>query len=350
MSHFDINWKIVPLSLKHAFTISRSSRTEARNVFLSISKNGITGYGEAAPNSRYNESPEKVIEYFKALPTQFLSEITSAEELPKNLDNLDIASIESAKAAIEMTWLDWSAKSQNTPMWKLWNAKSPEGPVTSFTIGIDEPEIMQKKIEEAAQYPVYKIKLGTDRDREIIKAIREVTNKPLRVDANEGWMSLQQAKREIEFLSDNNIEFIEQPMPASSFSEMKKLKEWSPLPLAADESFKGAENLNEISEAFDIINIKLMKIGSLIKARNVISNAKGLGLKVMIGCMIESSLANSAGALIALNADYSDLDGHLLIDNDPFEGLKIDPKGNVVLSDNPGLGVTVMDSLSTKIG
>ncbi|MDR9419513.1 dipeptide epimerase [Gracilimonas sp.] len=343
MSHFDVSWKIVPLSLKHAFTISRSSRTEARNVFLSISKNGITGYGEAAPNSRYEETPEKVIEYFRALPTHLFDEISSPENLPQKLDNSELPSIQSAKVAIEMAWLDWWGKSQNAPLWKLWKAKSPVGPVTSFTIGIDKPEIMQKKIEEAAHYPVYKIKLGTDRDREIIKAIREVTTKPLRVDANEGWKSLKQAKREIEFLSDQNVEFIEQPMPASCLEDMKQLKMWSPLPLAADESFVGSENLLEISEAFDIINIKLMKIGSLIKARNVISNAKDIGLKVMIGCMIESSLANAAGALIALEADYADLDGHLLIDNDPFEGLSVYPKGNVALCDNLGLGVSKLD-------
>jgi L-alanine-DL-glutamate epimerase-like enolase superfamily enzyme len=186
---------------------------------------------------------------------------------------------------------------------------------------------------------VYKIKLGTDRDREIIQAIREVTSKPLRVDANEGWTNLDQAKREIDFLSNQNVELIEQPMPSAEFGQMKKLKEWSPLPLAADESFIGDENLREIAEAFHIINIKLMKIGSLVKARNVIKEAHELGLKVMIGCMIESSLANAAGGLLALESEYADLDGHVLISNDPYIGFKLNSEKQIVLSDSSGLGV-----------
>ena len=150
---------------------------------------------------------------------------------------------------------------------------------------------------------------------------------------------MDQAKREIEFLATQNVELIEQPMPASELELMKKLKGWSPLPLAADESFTGTENLEEIAEAFHIINIKLMKIGSLIKAREVIQQAKKMKLKVMIGCMIESSLANAAGTLVALQADYADLDGHLLISNDPFSGLKVNADYRVCLSEEPGFGV-----------
>ncbi len=198
---------------------------------------------------------------------------------------------------------------------------------------------MQQKVRAASQYPIFKIKLGTTRDREIINAIRQVTDKPLRVDANEGWKTLEQAQREIEFLATQNIELIEQPMPAAEFELMKELKRWSPLPLCADESFMGNEDLEEISEAFHIINIKLMKIGSLSKARKVVQEAHQLGLEVMIGCMIESSLANAAGALISLNAEYADLDGHLLISNDPFQGLLTDRQARIRLSDKEGLGV-----------
>ncbi|HBQ61560.1 MAG TPA: dipeptide epimerase, partial [Balneolaceae bacterium] len=245
----------------------------------------------------------------------------------------------SAQAAIEMAWLDWWAKSQKQSLWKLWGHESPVGPVTSYTIGIDSPSIMQQKVRDASEFPVYKIKLGTDQDREIIEAIREVTDKPLRIDANEGWKTVDQAKREIEFLVTQNVELIEQPMPASELELMKKLKGWSPLPLAADESFTGNENLKEIAEAFHIINIKLMKIGSLKKARRVIQQAKKMKLKVMIGCMIESSLANAAGTLVALQADYADLDGHLLISNDPFNGLVVGENAKVSLSKHLGFGV-----------
>lgn len=338
MSHFEISWEIKALKLKEVFTISRSSRSEVPNVFITLTKNGISGYGEASPNSRYDETPDIVAQNIEKLPEDFLDGINSAEEVAATVDGIP-GIVQSAKTGIEMAWLDWWAKSQNQSLWKLWNAKNPEGPVTSYTIGIDTPKKMQEKILDAKQYPVYKIKLGTDHDRDLIKAIREVTDKPLRVDANEGWKTIAQAKKEIEYLATQNVELIEQPMPSAYVEEMKELKKWSPLPLCADESFIGDENLDEISEAFHIINIKLMKIGSLHKARKVIEEAHNLGLQVMIGCMIESSLANAAGALLALRADYADLDGHLLISNDPFEGLNVDEKGNLYLSGQPGFGV-----------
>lgn len=342
MSHFNITWQVVPLKLRHVFTISRSSRSEVPNVFLKIEKDGIIGYGEASPNTRYNESPELVTEYFTALQPEIF-ETATAETWPILLDETErkagLKRIYSARAAIEMAWFDWQGKAQNQPLWKLWGEKSPKGPVTSYTIGIDSPEVMQQKVRAASQYPIFKIKLGTTRDREIINAIRQVTDKPLRVDANEGWKTLEQAQREIEFLATQNIELIEQPMPAAEFELMKELKRWSPLPLCADESFIGDENLGELSEAFHIINIKLMKIGSLSKARKVVQEAHQLGLEVMIGCMIESSLANAAGALISLNAEYADLDGHLLISNDPFQGLLTDRQARIRLSDKEGLGV-----------
>lgn len=342
MPHFKLSWQVIPLKLRHVFTISRSSRSEVSNVFLKIEKDGIIGYGEASPNTRYNENPEQVSEYFAALRSEVF-ETEAAETLQRLLDELEykarLRTINSARVAIEMAWYDWHAKAQNQPIWKIWGEKSPSGPVTSYTIGIDSPEAMQQKIRDASHYPIYKIKLGTDHDRELIAAIREVTNKPLRVDANEGWITIDQAKREIEFLATQNIELIEQPMPAAEFELMKELKRWSPLPLCADESFIGDENLGELSEAFHIINIKLMKIGSLSKARKVVQEAHQLGLEVMIGCMIESSLANAAGALISLNAEYADLDGHLLISNDPFQGLETDKEARICLSDKPGFGV-----------
>jgi L-alanine-DL-glutamate epimerase-like enolase superfamily enzyme len=339
MSHFEVKWEIIPLKLKEVFTISRGSKSEVKNVFLSISKDGITGFGEAGPNARYDETADKVVSDLETIPPHFFDEISSPDELVKQIDSWNPVPVQSAKTAIEMAWLDWWAKSQNKPLWQLWDENSPQTPVTSYTIGLDEPKKMQDKIRAASEYPVYKIKLGTDRDREIIDAIREVTDKPLRVDANEGWKTLEQAKKEINFLATQNVELIEQPMPDSEFEVMKLLKEWSPLPLVADESFIGHENLQQISEAFHVINIKLMKIGSLIKAKKVTKDAHALGMKVMVGCMIESSLANAAGALISLNAEYADLDGHLLISNDPFSGLKVQDSGRLMLSHAPGFGV-----------
>lgn len=340
MSGFKVKWEIIPLKLKEVFTISRGSRSEVPNIFLSITKDGLTGYGEAGPNTRYNETPETVVSNFETLPSGFFDDISSPDEVEPRIENLDPAPVQSAKTAIEMAWLDWWSKSQGKPLWKLWDEYTPVTPVTSYTIGIDTIEKMQAKIRGAEQYPVYKIKLGTEHDREIIEAIREVTDKPLRVDANEGWTTLEQAQKEIEFLATQNVELIEQPMPASEFKLMKQLKDRSPLPLAADESFIGNEDLQQIAEAFHVINIKLMKMGSIIKARRVLNQAHEIGLQVMVGCMIESSLANAAGALVALKGDYTDLDGHLLINNDPFKGLEIQNSGQLVLSDLPGFGVT----------
>ena len=339
MSHFKIRWNHFALKLKHTFTISRSSRTEVPVMFIELEKDGIIGFGEASPNARYDETPEKVEAVFAGLNPEIFDSVNTPEEVEQALDALNI-DVHCARFAIEMAWLDWWAKSQGQPLWKLWGAETPVGPVTSFTIGIDTVENMVLKIKEADQYPVYKVKLGTDHDHEIIKAIRSVTDKPIRVDANEGWKTVEQAVEEIDFLNGMDIELIEQPMPSSQFNDMVVLKSKATVPLAADESFIGDEDLEELSEGFHVINIKLMKIASLVKAKRVLDNAHALGLKVMIGCMIESSLANAAGALLGLWADYVDLDGHVLISNDPFTGLTINGKGQIELSHDPGFGIS----------
>lgn len=337
MSHFERKVYTRKLPLKNVFTISRSSRTHVENIFIELSKDGVTGYGEAHPNSRYDESPEQVVGELKALPAEILEEAETAEALAELLDRH--LNAQSGKAAVEMAWMDWKAKTKGIPLWKSYGHENPKSCVTSYTIGIDTPEVMRRKVRDASEYPVYKIKLGTDHDRELIQAIREETDHILRVDANEGWTSVDQAKREIEFLAEQNVELIEQPMPSAMFREMAELKKWSPLPLCADESFIGGEDPEELAEAFDILNIKLMKIGSLAKAGEVIRKAHALNMEIMIGCMIESSLANAAGALVALDAGYADLDGHLLISEDPFSGLSLSEGKEIILSDKPGLGV-----------
>jgi L-alanine-DL-glutamate epimerase-like enolase superfamily enzyme len=338
MPRFKLDYQVVELKLKEPFTISRGTKETVGNVFLKLTANGISGFGEAGPNKRYDEDAEVVCQFLEQLPETFFDEIESADKLAKKL-NQAAKSVQSAKSAIEMAWLDWWGKTNDQPLWKLWNAPSNKTPPTSYTIGLDTIEVMQQKVKRAEEYHILKVKLGTDRDRDIIKAIREITDKPIRVDANEGWTAIDEAKRQISFLADQNIELVEQPMPAALNHEMKQLKSWSPLPLMADESFLGDENLDEIAQCFDGINIKLMKIGSLVKARKVIEQARKRNLEVMIGCMIESSLANAAGALLGTWADYVDLDGHLLISDDPFEGLELNDRKEVVLSDKPGLSV-----------
>lgn len=342
MSHFKLDHQQLTLTPNHPFTIARGTKETVPNVLVTLTADGFTGYGEAGPNKRYNETAQTVISFLDNLPASFFDDVSSAEELSEILSQAD-SSIESAKTAVEMAWLDWWGKKQGKPLWQLWNMPLSKTPTTSFTIGLDEIDVIQQKVLKAKDYPILKVKLGTDRDREIIEGIREVSDQVIRVDANEGWTDLKTAKQHIRFLADQNVEFIEQPMPSAMHDEMVELKKWSPLPLIADESFKGNENLESTTKAFDGINIKLMKMGSLVKARRVISKARDLNLQVMIGCMIESSLGIAAGALMGTQADYVDLDGFLLIDDDPFSGLSLNDEKQIILSDQSGLGVVPKD-------
>lgn len=339
MSRFKLEYEKLELVPSHPFTIARGTKETVPNVLVKFTANGITGLGEAGPNSRYNEDADSVIAFLKELPDTFFDEVNSAEVLWEKLQQIE-QSIQSAKTAVEMAWLDWWGKSQGQPLWKLWDAPSQQTPPTSFTIGLDEIDIIQQKVKGAEGYPILKVKLGTDRDEEIIKGIREVSDQIIRVDANEGWADLGTAKQQIRFLADQNVEFIEQPMPASCKDELVQLKQWSPLPIIADESFVGREYMDEIAEQFDGINIKLQKVGSLVEASKLIDKAREQNLEVMIGCMIESSLGIAAGALLGIWADYVDLDGHLLISNDPFSGLTLSDEKRIKLSDSPGLGVS----------
>lgn len=342
MSNFKFDYHPLTLTPDHPFTIARGTKKTVDNVLVALTADGITGYGEAGPNSRYNETATSVTSFLDKLPSNFFADVTSAEILSNKVDQLD-SELQSAKTAIEMAWVDLWGKSQGQPLWKLWNTSSNKTPSTSFTIGLDDIEVMQQKVVQAKEYPILKVKLGTDRDKEIIKGIREVSDQIIRVDANEGWKDLETAKKQIRFLADQNVEFIEQPMPSSMHDKMIELKKWSPLPLIADESFKGDEHLECTANTFDGINVKLMKIGSLVKARKVIREARDRNLKVMIGCMIESSLGIAAGALLGTAADYVDLDGFLLIGDDPFTGLSLNKKKQIELSDQPGLGVSLKD-------
>ncbi len=339
MPRFKLEYEKLELVPSHPFTIARGTKETVPNVLLKLTADGITGLGEAGPNSRYNEDADSVITFLKRLPVSFFDEINSAEKLRKKLQQIDHP-VQSAKTAVEMAWLDWWGKSQGQPLWKLWDAPSQKTPPTSFTIGLDEIDVMQQKVKGAKDYPILKVKLGTNRDEEIINGIREVSDQIIRVDANEGWEDLDMAKQQIRFLADQNVEFIEQPMLASCKEELVKLKKWSPLPIVADESFVGREYMDEIAEQFDGINIKLQKVGSLVEALELIKKARERDLEVMIGCMIESSLGISAGALLGTWADYVDLDGHLLISNDPFSGLILTDEKEIVLPDSSGLGVS----------
>lgn len=340
MPHFKLRWSKMDLHLRHTFTISRWSRDIAPNLLIELEADGIVGQGESAPNARYNESQDSNIAWLSKFDTSAIRNPFDVEAFLSLMESTGPGEY-SAKVALEMALYDWIGKKLQVPLYELWNAPSRFGPQTCFTVGIDETEKLPSRVAEADRYPVLKIKLGTDRDKEIIRTIRSVTQKPIWVDANEGWKTLEIAKDMVKFLADQNVEMIEQPMPSAMKAELAALKKYSPVITMADESFTGRESVEELASCFHGINIKLMKTGSLRRALQFVHAGRNAGLKIMIGCMIESSLANTAAALISLWCDYADLDGHLLIRDDPFRGLAFDDNLKVYLPEKPGLGVEV---------
>ncbi len=337
-----IKASIKRLHLKNIWTIARNSSEFKENVIISLEKDGIIGYGEAAPNIRYHEDADstiRAIEFFnqqvKSFDPQFY------QELKKEID-LQIINQNCAKAAIDMAILDWIGKKQNMPLYKFFGLNPGSARLSSFSIGIDDLEKMQQKVKDNKFMAIYKIKLGLENDREIIKAIRKVTDKPLRVDVNEGWKDKEFALQQIKWLADQGVELVEQPLPSNMLQESVWLKEKSPLPLIADESVSQAKDIVLIAKAFDGINIKLMKSGGILEALKMIHIARTLDLKVMLGCMIETSIAISAAAQISSLADYLDLDGNLLIVNDPYVGIK-NNNGRLIFNDLPGLGIEERD-------
>ncbi|MCI0699082.1 dipeptide epimerase [candidate division KSB1 bacterium] len=335
--------RLLRLDLKHTWTISRASVDYHDNIFVYLEHDGITGIGEASFSRRYGESLEslqKVIESAKPMlshanPLHFAEIGETVQQLRPGQN--------SAKAALDLALMDWVGKKFDLPLFRLWGLNPAKTPVSSFTIGIDTPEIMQRKIREAEEFPILKIKLGTAHDEEIMRAVCEATGKPLRVDANEGWKSKEEALEKICWLEQFNIEFVEQPMPAGRLDDVRWLRQQLQqrrvnLPLFADEDSKTPRDLPTLAGVYDGINIKLMKSGGLHEAWRMIHLARTLGLKIMLGCMIESSVAITAAAHLAPLVDYADLDGHLLINNDPFVGVRMQ-NGKMTLPETPGLGV-----------
>ncbi|GBD94472.1 L-Ala-D/L-Glu epimerase [bacterium BMS3Abin05] len=331
-------WEKKHLNLEHPWTLSRNTSLFKENVFVHYEKNGITGIGEAAPNVRYDESWEstfKVIE--KAKPLMETANPWEYVDLGYSIMAIGHKQ-NAAKAALDIALMDWIGKSLNIPLYKFWGLDPSKTPLTDFSIGIASPEMIEKKVREAAPYPILKIKVGKPNDEEIIKAVRSVTDKPLRVDANEGWKTKEVALKKILWLEKQGVKVIEQPMPAGMIEEMKWLRKRVHVPLMADESVQTASDIPGLVGAFDAVNIKLMKAGGMQEALRMIWLAKSVGLKVMLGCMIESSVGITAAAQLSPLVDYADLDGNLLISNDPYVGVKV-VNGKLILPDGPGLGV-----------
>jgi L-alanine-DL-glutamate epimerase-like enolase superfamily enzyme len=244
-----------------------------------------------------------------------------------------------AKAAIDIALMDWVGQKLGVPLYRYFGLDAKDAPVTTFSIGIDTPEITKQKVREAEPFPVLKIKVGLDKDESTMEAVRSVTKKPLRLDANEGFKSKEEAVRKINWLDSLGAEFIEQPMPAHMLEEARWIRGKVHIPVLADEAALRAEDIPKIADAYDGVVIKLDKTGGIMGAMRMIQVAKAYKMKTMLGCMISSSVSITAAAHLSPLVDYTDLDGNLLIANDPFRGVTVH-NGKLILPNRPGLGLT----------
>jgi len=336
---FKVEYKSKRLELKHAWTIARSTSTYKENVFVKLEKDGIVGLGEAAHNVRYGETLESTIETIeKAKPLLESSNPWQFVDLGEAIQNL-CAGQTAAKAAMDIALMDWISKRLGIPYYQFLGLDAKKAPQTTFSIGIDTMEVIKEKVREAEAYPLLKIKMGKENDEEVMAAVRSVTTKTLRVDANEGWKDKETAMRKVEWLAKKGVDLVEQPMPADMLEEIAWVRERASIPILADESVKSSKDIPKLAGAFDGINIKIDKSGGLQEALRMIWMARSLGMKIMLGCMVSSSLSITAAAHLSPLTDFPDLDGNLLISNDPFDGVKV-KDGWLILPDRPGLGVT----------
>jgi L-alanine-DL-glutamate epimerase-like enolase superfamily enzyme len=326
------------LELKHAFTIATSSRTTTPVMMVEVEADGVIGYGEASMPPYLGESQESAAAFLSRVDLGRLQDPFQLEEILPAIDALAPGNC-AAKAAVDIALHDWVGKKLAAPLHRVWGLNPATTPVTSFTIGIDVAEVVRQKTREAEIYKIIKVKLGrgVESDRMMIETIRQVTDKPITVDANQGWKERGEALRMIEWLAGKGVEFIEQPMPKEQVDDMAWLHPRSPLPLIADESVQRLSDVLKARGVFHGINIKLMKSTGLREAHKMIVLARALGLKVMLGCMTETSCAISAAAQLSPLVDWADLDGAVLIKIDLFDGAAI-IDGKVVLTDWPGIG------------
>lgn len=334
----NIRHSVTDLQLVHPFKISRRDADRFRQV---ISAEIDGGFGEAAPALFYGESVDTVqtaLEIFDPILDGNLDAVQAV------MDRLESAlpGNYAAKCAVDMALHDRLGKRLGVPLYRLWGLDPDTTPCTAFTIGLDDPEIMGRKAREARDYPILKVKLGTPHDIQIMRAIRQATDKPIYVDANTAWTP-KTAVRKIRDLVPYGIDFIEQPTRADDLEGLRYVREHVDVPIIADESVKRAADIPPLLGCVDGINIKLTKCGGLLEAVRMIHAARTHGLQVMIGCMIESSLGITAAAHLTPLVDYADLDGHLLIANDPYVGVTLEA-GKLILPDRPGIGAVPRES------
>ena len=335
----EIRAEILRLKLRHTWTTTMSSSEYRDTIHVQYTAGGITGHGEGAPIVRYHEdavSAQKAVESVRDLllaadPLQFAKVMAEVfKRVPGEW---------AGKAAIDIALMDWVGQKLGIPLYTYFGLDPKDTPLTTFSIGIDTPEITIQKTKEAADYPVLKVKVGLSTDEPTIEAVRSVTDKKLRVDANEGWKSKEEAVRKINWLEQHGVEFIEQPLPAEMIEETRWIRSRVHIPIMADEACQRASDIPKLRDAFDGVNVKLDKAGGMLEAYRMIEIARSLGMRVMLGCMVSSSVTVTAAAHLSPLVDYADLDGNLLIANDPYHGVRVE-KGKLILPARPGLGLT----------
>ena len=329
------------LELKHPFTIAKFSRTATPLMLLRLEYEGFTGYGEASMVPYMGENLETAEAFLQKVDLSFFYHPFSMAEIMDYLDSLSPGN-PNIKAAIDIAFHDLIGKLEQKPCYQLFGADPALMPVTSFTLGIDTPEMMVKKAQEAVGFKVIKIKLGKDNDEEIIRAIRSVTNVPLYVDANQGWTDRQQSLDKIHWLHEQGVELIEQPMDKNDAEGNAWLMERSPVAVIGDEAVQRFADVAKAKGVYHGINVKLMKSAGMFEGHRMILKAKELGLKVLIGCMSETSCATLAAAALAPLCDWADLDGPFLTKNNPYQNPEF-VNGKYVLKEAFGLGLRSVD-------
>lgn len=332
--------------MKHVFTIANFSRSTTPIVLTRITWNGYTGYGEASMPPYLGETTASVIEFLKKVDLGRFSSPFQMEEILTYVDSI-CTNNTAAKCAVDIALHDLCGRIMGQPWWKIWGWSNQNLPSTSVTVGlayapdgsIDKEEV-RKKTRECLEYNLIKVKLGNseENDKTMINTIREITDLPIVIDANQGWKDKSHALKMIEWLAGKGIEMIEQPMPKLLLDDQAWLHERSPLPVIADEACQRLSDIMKLKGAYDGINIKLMKCTGMREAREMVSLARALNMKIMMGCMTETSVAISAAAQFASQLHWADLDGNWLIANDCFTGMKV-VKGRITLEDKPGIGV-----------
>lgn len=335
------------LHLKHVFTLAGSSRSTTAVMMVELEYDGVIGYGEASMPPYLGESHETAGKFLSALNIGQFSDPFLMDDILEYVEKSAPGNY-AAKASVDIALHDLVGKLTGQPWHRLWGMNPANTPVTSFTIGIDTPEVVRQKVAEAEPYRILKVKLGRETDKEMIETIRSVTDKPICVDVNQGWTDRAFALEMIHWLNERNVAFVEQPMSKDDLDSHAWLTENSPLPIVADEALQTPKDILPLKGAYSGINIKLMKCGGMRNAHTMMTTAKLMGMKVMLGCMTETSCGISAAAQLSPWTEWADLDGNLLIDNDIFEGvLVID--GKVTLNDLPGIGVRPLPGASKRI-